>query len=289
MFPEHLSKDFGKFVESFDKPAPDLFDKNEIIPEIKRLLENAINIRAGNAPIAIAFSGGLDSLILAFLCDKLKKKFHLYSIGTEGAPDLESAQKVANYFGWPITIKVLNQDYVESLLKEAYNIIPNPDVIKMGIGAVVLEVLRLAKNDGHTALMVGLGAEEIFAGYNRHENAMKQGRLHEECWAGLYNLFEQDLSRDGALAANVSMKLFAPFLDKPVIAYAMRIVPELKLSLDQKKIILCDMAVAAGIPKEFAMRKKKAMQYGSYFDKEFEKIAKKRGFNSKKDYMNSLK
>ena len=57
---------------------------------------------------------------------------------------------------------------------------------------------------------------------------------------------------------------------------------------DNKKIILREAAEFLGLKKEFAWRKKQAAQYGSNFVNGIEKLAKRKGFKMKKDYLMSL-
>jgi asparagine synthase (glutamine-hydrolysing) len=61
-----------------------------------------------------------------------------------------------------------------------------------------------------------------------------------------------------------------------------------KLDKENKKIILREIAEDFGLDKEFAQRKKKAAQYGSNFVKGIDKLAKKHGFTTKKEYLQSL-
>lgn len=291
MFPESLAKEFSNFIENLPKPKPSLKDVSIILPELQERIEHAIDIRVKDEPFAIAFSGGVDSTTLAFLSQKLGKQFHLYTVGVKDSPDLVAAKKVADYFSWPITIKELSDDDLERTFKEVMKIIPNPDVVKVGVGTVVYEVLKLARLDGYEIVMGGLGSEEIFAGYERHENALEKSltNLHDECWNGLSHLYERDLSRDGALADMFGITLVAPLLDEEVIKYAMNIVPELKIVNGEKKMIFRDLAINAGVPEEFALRRKKAAQYGSAIDKALERVAKKNGFKFKTEYVSSLK
>lgn len=290
IFPEQLGEEFRSFIESLDKLSPDISNKEVIIPELLKRIENALNVRVNDEPFAIAFSGGVDSTTLAFISEKLGKKFHLYTVGFKGSPDLLAAKKISDHFSWPITIKELSDEDLEKTFRYIAKIIPNPDIVKLGVGAVVYEVLKLARLDGYSIVMGGLGSEEVFAGYERHQKALEKGldSLHEECWNGLLGLYERDLSRDGALAENFGITLVAPLLDKDVIEYSMRIDPSLKIFNNEKKMIFRDLSLALGIPSDFALRKKKAAQYGSAIDKALERVAKKNGFKFKADFLKSL-
>ena len=112
---------------------------------------------------------------------------------------------------------------------------------------------------------------------------------HKECWNGLKNLYEKDLSRDFAVSNSLKVNILCPYLDKDLVKYAMQIDSSLKISEQEKKIILRETAVYLGLKKEFAFRKKLAAQYGSGFHKAIDKLSRKNGFKFKKDYLNSLK
>src|SRR3989338_2010006 len=131
--------------------------------------------------------------------------------------------------------------------------------------------------------MGGLGSEEIFAGYERHDRAKD---INKECWQGLKQMWGRDLVRDFALAKSLGITVKTPFLDKELIKYAMMLPGSWKIVKDEKKVILRE--IAEEFLDRFAWRKKKAAQYGSCFDKAIGKLAKKNGFQFKKDYLESL-
>jgi len=54
------------------------------------------------------------------------------------------------------------------------------------------------------------------------------------------------------------------------------------------KYILRCVAIDVGVDKSVALRGKKAAQYGSGFDKALKKLAKRRGFRKKTDYLTTL-
>src|SRR3989344_1174874 len=74
-----------------------LSNKKEIIPKLASILTNAIDKRA-KGKIGIAFSGGVDSTLMAFICKKLKKDFILYNVGLKGSKDTEWSKKIAKYY-----------------------------------------------------------------------------------------------------------------------------------------------------------------------------------------------
>jgi asparagine synthetase B (glutamine-hydrolysing) len=266
---------FEPYHEEFSsiKEPEYLTNKEEIIPELSRLLLQAIK----NIPedtIGIAFSGGVDSALLALLTKKAGKKVKLYTVGLEGAKDLDHAMKCAAEMQWPIKIKVFTHQQAEEVIKKTRTILEASNAelntINLGVGAVVYAVLELAKEDNITTVLGGLGAEEIFAGYMRHcdygknfsSSFVKQAMIQ-----GLKDMEIRDLARDLPLANHFGIKIITPFLDQELVRYAMKIHPQLKINNDKKKIILRDVARYLGVPQEQAERKKVAAQYGSGFSK----------------------
>ena len=251
--------------------------KNSIIQAVKRRIPNKL--------FGIFFSGGVDSTLIAHLCNRFDATFICYCVGLEGADDVEAAQKAAKDLGFPLRYKVLTVDEVEKILKKIKKILPNKDIVSMGVGAVIYAAAQLARKDKVNVFFSGLGSEEIFAGYQRHAEAKD---VQAECWRGLNNMWQRDVKRDLAIAKSMKFKFLLPFLDEDVIKNAMGIDPHKKIAKKFKKVILRQVAEELGIPHAHAWRKKKAAQYGSKFDKAIKKLAKKYKFKYKKDYLDFI-
>jgi len=264
-----------------------LTDKNAIKARLKELLFEAVETPG---KIGIAFSGGLDSSLMALIADKLGMDFTLYSVGLEESDDLKHARKLAAEMGWELKVKVVKLEDAEKIFREVIRITERSDIVTVGVGAVVYCVLEMAKEDGVKIVLGGLGSEEIFAGYQRHVDYGKKdySRVNERLWDGLKDLEKRDLVRDEPLAKHFGIELKAPFLNEDLVKYAMQIDPKLKINDDHKKIILCEVAENLGLPKEFAWRKKKAAQYGSRLDRAILRLAHRKKFKFKKPYLQSL-
>ena len=263
--------------------------------ELSGLLIKAVADRMPKKPsekLGILFSGGVDSTLIAGICKQLGVDFTCYTAavdekdtGFEEAEDIVWAKKAAKKLGFKLTVKKISLKQSEENLKKLMNIIPNPNVVKAGVGLTFFTALEEAKKDRVNVIFSGLGSEEIFAGYERH---LKAKDVNKECAAGLKEIHERDISRDEAIAKYFKMKLELPFLDNELVKYALRIPGRYKLSKDNNKLILRQAAEQLGVPEEFAYRKKKAAQYGSKFDRAILKLAKKAGFKLKAGYISSL-
>jgi asparagine synthase (glutamine-hydrolysing) len=256
----------------------------EQIAELKTELIGAVKRRVAGAKFGVLLSGGVDSSLLALLCKQIGKEFTCYTVGIEGSPDLIAARNAAQLLGLQLKQRIYTKSELEQLFHTVAKLLPRVDVVSVGVGTVVLAAAQLAKEDGITVLMGGLGSEEIFAGYERHAQSAD---VNAECWAGLFNMHARDFVRDAAIAHALQIQFLTPFLDPAVISTAMRIPGTAKIVSGEKKVILRKMAAAIGLPQEIAYRKKQAAQYGSKFDAVLEKCAKQDGLG-KQAYVAAL-
>ena len=258
--------------------------KENIINAVKKRAENLNNF-------GILFSGGVDSSLIALICKQLNFNFTCYTIGLENSQDIEAAKKAAGFYNFDLKCKILSLEEFENTIKSTIKILNNADIVWVSVGSVLYAAGKLALSGSNNILFGGLGSEEIFAGYQRHEEAFNENNfkaLHEECWNGLKNMWKRDLKRDFLIAKNLNLQLKTPYMDLELIKYAMQIHPMYKLDKENKKIILRETAKDMGLKEEFAFRPKKAAQYGSNFMKGIDKLAKKNNFKLKKDYLQSL-
>jgi asparagine synthase (glutamine-hydrolysing) len=270
----------------------EIADRSEAKKSLALALTCAVEKRIPEEKFGVLFSGGVDSSLIALLAKKSGKNFACYTLGfqddkSKEPEDVRAALAVAEELGLNIKTKIINLKEAEELIKKTVKIIGPGlnNVVNVGVGGVVIGCIELAKKDGVSCLFSGLGSEEIFAGYHRHRLAENK---QEECWQGLLNMYERDLLRDFSIANHFKISLLTPFLDKELITTAMRVPAELKIDEKNSKIILRETAEDLGLPKEIAWRGKRAAQYGSRLDKAIDKLARKNGFELKKDYLKSL-
>lgn len=277
------------YISSLENDFDDLeTNKERAKRRIKDALVKAVE-HDTSSKFGIMFSGGVDSSLLALIAQKLGREFTCYSIGLEDAEDIMFSQRIAKAHGFNHKVKIYNIDEIEEIIKRVAKIIGD-DVVNVGVGAVEVAVSEFAKVDNVKVLLGGLGSEEIFCGYQRHLEALKDGYsiVHMECWKGLKNMWKRDLVRDFKVSKMIGVEFKAPFLARDVMVESMRLHPMFKIDGSNNKLVIREIAEEFNLEKEFAWRKKKAAQYGSNVDKAMEKIAKQRGFSGKKEYLQSL-
>lgn len=256
----------------------------ELKAELKiNILEATKKRTKGLNKVALLFSAGVDSTLIAVLLKKLNVNTTLYTIGTENSQDLKFAKQVARDLDMPLKTWTINQEIIEKYFEDAINTIEENNLMKIGVGMTIKLTSQLAAKDYQKVILSGQGADELFCGYNRYKNKYDTPKeLLEELTYDLNNMYHVNLERDDKATMSNSMELRVPFLDKNVISTATKIPINYMLHSKEDKVrkhILREVAYEMGVPEYIAFRPKKAAQYGTGIDKIIKKkILKKNEF-----------
>jgi len=296
---QFLSFDLNKNKISFTERKFS-FKKSASASQIKKLLTSAVEKRIPEKSFGLLLSGGLDSSLIGKLITKTapKKKFvGLFAgvfdpvAGLLEPKDFEFAQNAAKLLGCELVTKKVFVPELEANLPKIISLIESTDPIRVGVACTIYFATKEASELGLKVVISGLGADELFAGYYRFKDS---NDINKDCYSYLIKMYENDLYFEDIVCMGNKLELRVPFLDRALVESSIYLNPKLKISKEKitkqivNKKILRDIALGLKLPKNIALREKKAAQYGSNFDKAIEFLAKKHGFKSKADYLNSL-
>ena len=264
-------------------------NKEKILEELELKLFNSVKKNVSlKDNFGIAFSGGVDSSLLAFVCKKLRLNFRLYTVSINDTDDLEWARRVSSNLKLPHLTKVIDFDSAFEVIRKVCKLLKTDNPVQVGIGCTLYSVLEHAQNDNINIIMTGLGSDSLFCGFNKHKKAFESNEIEQEFIQGVDSVYDVDVKRDFCIANNFKIDLVLPYLEKEFSEYSKKIDPRLKINEDTNKIILRELAFKLGLKREFAFRKKMAAQYGSGFDKAIEVFTKENKFKTKTEFLNSL-
>jgi asparagine synthase (glutamine-hydrolysing) len=248
--------------------------------------------------IGIIFSGGIDSVLVAFLAARMVPEVVCYTGGVKGSHDTAHARQIAQRLGLKLKVAELDPEAVESLIPEVISVIEDANAGQVEVALPVYSAVKLAHQDGMKVMLTGQGADELFGGYPWYAKvAEKEGyvRLRERMVEDLLLLYKETLEREDKITMAHSIELREPFLDPEVIRVAL--ATELRLNVKGGhdtfgKHVHRRLAQALGIPKDIAYRVKEAAQHGSGIHDVIDAIARKRGFDGSSvpaSYLDSLR
>jgi asparagine synthase (glutamine-hydrolysing) len=234
---------------------------------------------AGRERVGIIFSGGIDSLLIAYLVRKLGVPFTCYTAGCKGAADARWSQKLSKMFNFPLQVKTLTVNDIEDLIPQVIKDIEDYSLNQVEVAIPIYAAVQMAQQAGERVILTGQGADELFGGYSWYPKIVEQEgyeSFEHYSWDDTFLLYKECLEREDKIAMAHSIELRVPFLDPEVIKAAFRIPPQWKIFSggDQLgKRIHREYCQSLGIPEEIAFRRKEAAQHGANVHDAFELIA----------------
>lgn len=277
-----LNKDGFKFKSiktlAFKKPKPITID--DAAKNLQVLLEQSIQRRvSGLKEVAVAFSGGLDSSLVAFLINKTGIKVNLFHVSMENQAESEEAIKAAELLNLPLQIDLFKDSDVEMVLPKVVELIEEPDPVKASIGVPFYWVAEKVSKAGFKVMLAGQGADELFGGYQRYvkEYCNEGEKVAKTMFSDVLQLYESNLERDMKITGFFDLELRLPFGAFDVAEYAMTLPLECKFEQKHdtlRKLVLRKLAINAGVPESIADKPKKAVQYSTGINDAVKRIAK---------------
>ena len=248
------------------------------IDELQKALEDAVHRQLmSDVPYGVLLSGGLDSSITSALAKKFAKKrvesddkkdawwpqLHSFSVGLEGSPDLEAAQKVAKHIGTvhhEVTFTV--QEGLDAIRDVIYHL-ETYDITTVRASTPMYLLARVIKSMGIKMVLSGEGADEVFGGYLYFHKAPNAKEFHDETVRKLDKLYQYDCLRANKSLAAWGIEGRVPFLDKEFMDVAMRINPKDKMiTPDRMEKWVLRKAFELYLPESVAWRQKEQFSDG---------------------------
>lgn len=245
------------------------------MPDLKRALYDAVSGNVPEARVAVAFSGGVDSSLLAKICRDLGKQVMLLTVGFPSSHDIGFAKGIASKMG--MEHKALEIDYGDfpENLRRVRQAIKCENTSHIENCIAYFYVCKLAKENSLDIVLSANGCDELFCGYDGYRRAYGGGE------AAITKLMDEKIANEFTLMAEIAtvagqfgVAVRQPFLSREFIEFAKTIPVDEKIKGPDdmtRKHVLRQAALSIGVPEESAMKPKKALQYGSSIHKYFKK------------------
>jgi len=220
----------------------------------------------GDVPVGVFLSGGLDSTLVAAIAAREMpegERLQTFAVGAEGSSDLEAARSAAEFLGSEHRERIYTQEEALAVVPEVVRAIEHfdPSLVRSAVPNFLLAEMT-AKHV--KVVLTGEGADELFAGYEYLRELTGDGELHEEIVRTVEGLHNLNLQRADRVTMAHGLEARVPFLDRNVIALAMRLPAEAKLpeSHEPEKQLLRE-AFEGWLPHELLWREKEQFGDGS--------------------------
>jgi asparagine synthase (glutamine-hydrolysing) len=283
-----------KPVKTFVYAQPKAITMQKAAETLQKLLTRSVRRRvSGTKEVAVAFSGGLDSSVVAFLASKCPVNVHLIHVSLENQPETEEAKKAADALNLPLQLCLFKEADVEKVVSKVVELIEEPDPVKASIGVPFYWTAEKAADAGFKVLLAGQGADELFGGYQRYVTEyLMRGveKVRKTMFEDVVRLHESNIERDVKICNFHDVELRLPFASYELVEFALALPIELKIERKKdslRKIVLRKMAENLGLPTSISEKPKKAVQYSTGINDALKKIAKRHRLTTK-EYVNRL-
>jgi asparagine synthase (glutamine-hydrolysing) len=261
-------------------PRPDPVSPAQGLPRVREAVEAAVDsVRADD--LAIAFSGGLDSGILAARLDA-----PLYVVGFPGSHDIQAARDAAERLAAPLTVVELDHAALETAVPRVARAIGRQNAMDVGIALPLFCLAEAAAADGVERLAVGQGADELFGGYAKVATAPDDPRVEADTVRGarreLLEELPAELARDVLAIRAGGLEPVCPLLQDEVVEAALSLPAEAIVGQAGERKQALRRAARTWLPDPIAFREKKALQYGSLVARELDRLARQAGFKRRR-------
>ncbi len=221
----------------------------------------------GDVPVGVFLSGGLDStLVAAIAARRLTRegeRLKTFAVGTEGSADLLAARAAAEYLGTDHHERVYTAEEALRAVPVSVRTIEHfdPSLVRSAVPNYLLAEMTARHVK---VVLTGEGADELFAGYQYLRDFSHPEQLHDEIVRTVEGLHNLNLQRCDRVTMAHGLEARVPFLDREVIAFALRLPPESKLSGPghPEKQLLRE-AFTGWLPDELLWREKSQFGDGS--------------------------
>jgi asparagine synthase (glutamine-hydrolysing) len=242
-------------------------DTDVLLERMHKAIKNTIKEKK----IGVAFSGGVDSALVAKTCSDLNYDVTLLTIGFAGSHDIMFAKKVNEELKMPHHIMEINPSEFSDVVKKIKLQIGIENLSWLENSIAFYHIARLARSIGLGMVVTANGIDELFCGYNGYRDAIKKGEQE------VMGLIDSKITNEIAMMQAVNsvcsefgVNIVQPLLLPEFIKYAKSVpISEKITGYDDlyRKHIVRRLAVRVGVPEFSANARKKAMQYGSLIHK----------------------
>jgi asparagine synthase (glutamine-hydrolysing) len=256
--------------------------------KLSSLLKQSVKHRvSGLKEVAVAFSGGLDSSIIAFLAKKFGVDMHLISVSLKNQPEIEHAKKAAETLNLPLHIHLYSEKAVEEVLPKVLWLIEDANPVKTSIGIPVFWTAEEATKMGFKVMLAGQGADELFGGYKRYLNDyLRYGEefVQKIIFDDIAGMYGKNFERDSKICSFHNVELRLPFATYQLAKFGASLPLQLKIESPNhmlRKTVLRKVAEDIGLPRFIVKKPKRAIQYATGVNKAIKKLAKKKGYSTR--------
>ena len=234
-------------------------------------MQNAVKSTVSDNMIGVAFSGGVDSTLIAKLLKDMDYNVHLLTVGFHDSHDINFALEVNQNLDYQHDILEIDPIPFKKIASKIHGIIKTDNLSWNENSIAFYYVSKLAQRHGLKTVVTANGIDELFCGYNSYREAISisEKEVMEMMNSKLENEKQMMIAVNN-VCSEFGVKMIQPLLSPSFIEFAKKIpISEKIYGSDDlmRKHVIRNLAIDCNVPKISAQKPKKALQYGSQIHK----------------------
>jgi asparagine synthase (glutamine-hydrolysing) len=280
--PAGCIRDGSELIRRWRLPTvPPKDERREAVLNLRNALETTLS-SVDRSGLTVAFSGGVDSAVLASVLD-----VPLYTVGFPGSHDLTAARSAAEMLDAELEVVELDHAKLERAVPRVAEATGRTNAMDVQIAVPIFLLAQQVRADGFDRLALGQGADELFGGYAKVARAPEDPRVDADTVRNarreLVETLPTQLERDWLAVHAAGIEPVTPLLHDSVIRAALALSGDQLVTAQGDRKWAFRLAVRAWLPDQLAFREKKALQYGSLVARELDRLARQDGFKRRMD------
>ena len=248
--------------EPRDQPPRWVFDaiRDSLVRAVEQLM-------VADVPVGIFLSGGVDSSIITAIAARVAAAagttIRTFAAGLEGSRDIQAARTVAQHTGTDHHELIYRADDAIESVPEVIAVLESFDPTLVHSAVPNYLVANLARQHVK-AVLIGEGADELFAGYSHLAEVDTADALHDELLEMISGMHIGGLQRVDRVTSANGLEARIPFLDLDLVELALALPPAWKL-VDEGRPSkwLLRQAFDGWVPDEVLWRRKEQFGQGT--------------------------
>ena len=235
--------------------------------DLLQKIRDSISDTVSEKKIGVAFSGGVDSTLVAKICTDMGYDVTLLTIGFSESHDILFAKEVNEQLNYPHHVLEIDSAKFPETSSKIHDTI-NTENLSWNENCIAFYyVSKLANSLDIDTVVTANGIDELFCGYNAYREAFSEGetKIMQVMDAKLDNELKM-MKAVNVVSSEFGVKILQPLLSAKFIEYAKAVPISEKIHDSDdlfRKHIIRKLAKDIGVPEISHTKRKKALQYGT--------------------------